>query len=252
MVDFRDKAGIMEKLRASGAIAPEAPTVKTLNDTHLRGVDCDKCGNMGYTITVKDGREYCVECICMVKRRALLNARKSGLDGLFEEYTFKNYKTPNDRYKLIKNKAAEYITLGKGKWFYISGTPGSGKTHICTAICSGLLKKGETVKYVIWREIAQKLKAAINSAEYVEIIDSLKRPQCLYIDDFMKGSITEADINRAIEIINARYNMPNKRTIISSELDVKDIRRIDEAVGGRIYQRSKGYCFKTPDVNWRN
>ena len=68
----------------------------------------------------------------------------------------------------------------------------------------------------------------------------------------MKGSITEADINRAIEIINARYNMPNKRTIISSELDISEIRKIDEAVGGRIYQRSKGYCFKAPNVNWRN
>ena len=252
MWNFKDAESVMARLRASGAIATEAPREPDLNDTHLNGVQCNICGNKGYVLIKEAGIEYAKVCVCMASRRAMFNARKSNMSGLFDKYTFKKFTTPNEQYKQIKEKAKEYIDYGSGKWFFVSGIPGSGKTHICTAICAGLLKKGHHVKYVIWRDVARDLKVKINDPEYNEIMDSLKRPGCLYIDDFMKGSITDADINRAIEIINARYNMPGKRTIISTELDIKDIRKIDEAVGGRIYERAKGYCFKSPNVNWRN
>ena len=247
-----DITGLIERLRAAGALAPESPPEKTLNDGELRGVNCNECGNMGYLLNVVDGICYTRECKCMVQRRALMQARKSGLDETLSAYTFKAYKTPDDRYKKLKEKAVEYVRTGSGKWFYISGNPGSGKTHLCTAICGALLKAGQPIKYVVWREIAQQLKAAINEDSFVEIMDKLKRPAVLYIDDFLKGSVTDADVNRAIEIINARYNMRSKRTIISSEMDIKDIRRIDEATGGRIHERCGGYCFKAPEVNWRN
>ena len=252
MIDLSNISAHIEKLRASGALVPEAPPEKTLNDTELRGVNCDICGNKGYTVRIENGQCFTKECVCMVQRRALMQARKSGLDETLSAKTFKSYKTPDDRFKAIKEKAQEYVKFGHGKWFYVSGIPGSGKTHLCTAICGALLKAGKPVKYVIWREIAQELRAKINDPEFGEIMDRLKRPQVLYIDDFLKGSITEADMNRAIEILNARYNLPNKRTIISSELEIKDIRNLDEATGGRIYQRAKGYCFKMPNVNWRN
>ena len=188
----------------------------------------------------------------MVQRQAMLRARQSGLDEIMASYTFKAYQTPDAQTEKIKESAMNYVRYGDGKWFYISGIPGSGKTHICTAICSSLLKSGMEVKYVLWRDIAQKLKSVVNDPEYGEIMESLKRPKVLYIDDFLVGTMTDADFNRAFDIINARYNMPSKRTIISSNRDLSFVRSMDEAVGSRIYQRSKGFCFKAPDINWRN
>lgn len=241
-----------EELIKSCAIPNADSTAKTLNDGALSGVECSICGNKGYTIR-KDGISiFTSECVCMNRRRALLRARKSGFDETLNAYTFRSFQTPDDFTRRVKERAADYVKHGSGKWFYISGKPGSGKTHICTAICNALLNDGKSVKYVLWREIAQKLKAAINEQEYEVIMRSLKSPDILYIDDFLKGTVSDADENRAFEIINARYNMPSKRTIISSERDIKDIRAIDEATGGRIWQRSKGYCFKTPGINWRN
>jgi DNA replication protein DnaC len=244
----------IQHLKASGAIAPDAAEEFDLNKTALYGVDCKICGNKGYTVVRLEGNMLATrECSCMVKRRAMMETRKSGLDGIVSKYTWKAYSTPDQRTEEIKKKALEYIRCGAENWFYISGIPGSGKTHICTAICSALLASGKQVKYVIWRELAQQLKASLNTPEYQALMDSLKRPEVLYIDDLLKGSVTEADENRALEIVNARYNMPGKRTIISSERDLSYIRSMDEAVGGRIYERCGmgRYCFKSPNKNWR-
>lgn len=72
----------------------------------------------------------------------------------------------------------------------------------------------------------------------------------LYIDDFLKGSVSEADLNLAYQLLNARYNAA-RRTIISSELSIGEIAGYDEAIAGRIFERFEGYSFKTAKVNRR-
>ena len=93
----------------------------------------------------------------------------------------------------------------------------------------------------------------------------LKKTDVLYIDDLFKGGKgedgkykppTAADINAAFEIINYRYNNPELVTIISSERTLVELNDIDEAIAGRIAERSKesGYCINLkPDKkrNWR-
>lgn len=250
--DFNNIEEFITALRVSGKLKPETYEPSDLNKGPLNGVDCPECGNTGHIHFEQNGYLFSKPCKCLKTRHSLLNIKKSGLADLLEEYTFKSYSTPDDKTRRIKEAAARYVQQGERSWFYISGKPGSGKTHICTAICSALLKRGISVKYVLWRDIAQKLKSVVNEPEFEEIMDELRRPEILYIDDFMKGTVSDADCNRAFEILNARYNSPKKRTIISSERDISEIRFLDEATGGRIYQRSKGYCFKAPDINWRN
>ena len=60
----------------------------------------------------------------------------------------------------------------------------------------------------------------------------------------------EADINLAYQLLNERYNT-RRRTIISSERSIEDILRIDEAVGGRIFELAREYCVMTANVNLR-
>ena len=57
----------------------------------------------------------------------------------------------------------------------------------------------------------------------------------------------------AFELINYRYNN-NLATVLSSELTVDQILFFDEAVGSRIYQRTKEYHWdiaKDPHKNYR-
>lgn len=62
---------------------------------------------------------------------------------------------------------------------------------------------------------------------------------------------TDKDINLAFELINHRYLDSTKSTIISSERTMEELMSIDEALGGRIYEKSRGYCLQAPKLNRR-
>lgn len=217
----------------------------------LDSVDCPVCGNSGVVVREdEDGIRWARECDCMKQRRSRKWIQKSGLADLLGRYTFSSFTTPDNKRARIKYAASEFCK-DEGGWWFIAGRPGSGKTHICTAICGELLKQKE-VRYMLWRDEIVKIKASLlNNAAYEAALAPLKRVPVLYIDDFLKGKITDADLNVAFEILNARYNDERKRTIISSEMRLHKILELDEAVGSRIYERAKHYCVDAPDENWR-
>ncbi len=233
-----------------------------LNDAKLKSIneragnekyiDCPICKNKGYTAVIENGSLIMRECECMAQRRTMKRIIASGLKDLVEANTFDNYETPQTWHGIAKKTAMDFVINGAGKWFTISGAPGSGKTHLCVAIASELMKANKEVRYLLWREEAPRLKSLVNERdEYERRIEQIKRVDVLYIDDFLKGNVTAADINLAFEILNARYNSKRTVTIISTERTIEDILEIDEAVGSRIYERSKGYYIKTPAENWR-
>lgn len=189
----------------------------------------------------------------MTIRKSLNMIEKSGLKDLIDTYTFEAYKPKESWQNNIKEAAQRFVDDNNGKWFYIGGQVGSGKTHICTAIVSELLKKGYPARYMLWRDESVKLKSFITeSEEYTKAINQFKKVKVLYIDDFFKNKPTEADILLAFEILNYRYINKDLITIISGEHDIDELMDIDSAVGSRIYQRSKEYCFTIPKSESKN
>lgn len=193
----------------------------------------------------------------MVKRKSLRLLRRSGLEDLVRDSTFKSYQTPDEFSRRAKETALDYVQHGEDKWFYISGHPGCGKTHLCTAICRRLLGQNIPVRYFLWREDGPKLKTMVNNDAdgYDKLMKEFVNVPVLYIDDFFKGKVTDADMNLAFALINARYNRRRKtRTIFSSERSIAEIRKLDEAFGGRISERAEGYILNAPNnaINWRD
>jgi DNA replication protein DnaC len=211
------------------------------------GVDCPECLNRGYIARAANGTVVSHECPCMARRRSLRALERSGLRHLVDEYTFERYETPEEWQREAKRAAMAYVADGGGgQWFCMSGAVGSGKTHLCTAICAALIAGGKSARYMRWRDDSSKLKAAITDApEYARLIEPLKMADVLYIDDLLKTehgrSPTQGDVNLAFELLNARYINRELITLISSERSARDLLRIDEAVGSRIYERSKGW-----------
>lgn len=224
-------------------------------DSPMRGVNCPLCKNTGQITYIRDEDKtlWTKDCDCMKLRRNLVHIRESRLEDLVNKYTLEAYEEATPDNTVLKNKAVEYVKQSKpNDWFYISGQVGSGKSHLCVGMCSGFLMQGKTVRYMMWREDAPKLKALVNKAEeYEKVMKPFKSADVLYIDDFLKGShITDADMNIAFELINHRYNL-NKRTIISSEMSIGQIAPYDEAVASRILERSRMFCMIAPNHNWR-
>lgn len=223
----------------------------------LTGYDCPDCLNRGYFERVDDmGRKFSEPCKCMEIRRSLRNIEKSGLKDLLERCTFDTWKVSAEWQRDAATRACEYVRE-RSEWFYIGGTVGAGKTHLCTAICGALLKRGYSVRYVLWRDFSTQAKAVVNDdVAYQALVEPLKRVKVLYIDDLLKtkkgAEPTQGDVNLLFEIINARYNDKKLLTIISTELSIERLLEIDPAVGSRIYERSKKHCIQLEGVqNYR-
>lgn len=215
------------------------------NPGSLEGYDCPECLNRGFSYkTDEDGYIISVPCKCMTIRNNRRRVEQSGLADLLSRYTFEAWRTDEEWQGEIYNRAKRFAENPDG-WFAVSGRPGTGKTHICTAICGALMKKGYDVRYMLWRDAATTLKANAldDAAAYSREIEPLKTVQVLYIDDFFKTGgkrpPTVMDVNLAFEIVNARYNTSGLITIVSSERSLDELMRIDEATASRIYERTK-------------
>lgn len=219
------------------------------------GIDCPDCLNRGfyYRFAAEHG-PIMVRCHCMARREALRRITKSGLAPAMRRMTFDTYETPNEWQQRILLAAKEYAANPEG-WFFIGGQVGAGKTHICTAILQEL-SMNYPVRYMLWRDESARIKAALNEPEGVSLMRDLKNAPVLYIDDLFKGAErpTQGDLNLAFELLNYRYNDERFCTIISTEKLIGELIEIDEAIGSRIAERSKGHMVnlnRDPSRNWR-
>lgn len=230
-------------------------TPGNLND--VDGYNCELCKNRGHSLVLgADGVELYRECRCIQTRATLQRAKKSGLGDVITEYTFDKYITTEDWQLNLKRTAQAFCTEDSAKWFFIGGTVGCGKTHLCTAIAAHYIKAGYEVKYMLWAEEAKKLKALVNDESYQSLIEKYKSVPVLYIDDFLKvkqgEQPTAADINLAFEIINHRLINREAITIISSEKMLDEIMDYDEATMSRIYQKTGVYKLNIPKDRNKN
>lgn len=229
----------------------ELPTVY-LPDYSCMTHNCNKCNNKRKIAYLNDDGEFALkQCDCVAEIRIKSMLRKSGMLDIADRYTLENYTTGETWQEHIKNVAKEFIADAGQNWFFIGGQVGCGKSHICTAIVIELIKQGKQADYMKWHDESMELKQNITDSEkYDKRVKELKTAPVLYIDDFFKSAPTVADKRLAFEIIDHRYNNRNLITIVSSELQIRDIIAQDEATGSRIYERSKKYQINiNPDIN---
>ena len=204
-----------------------------------KGFNCERCKNRG-SIAIKDknGKMAIEPCSCREIRKAKKLIKESGINN---ESSFADFKVTKNYQEAMLARAKEFVADPSGKWFYMAGQNGIGKSLLCTAMVNELLSKYVPCKYMLWRDVSVKLKAVVNNAEeYMAIMEPLKTINVLYIDDFLKTeqgkSPTEADIKLAFELLNQRY-CNRLSTIISCERSLTEVINIDEAVGSRIYEK---------------
>ena len=231
------------------------------------GFDCKFCRNKGWIAVVQKEPTYITQatklCGCLEVRKMIKNAKASGMGDLLD-HKLENFETTEEWQKTVFQLANEYLESKGDSWFAVLGQSGAGKTMICSAIANKLLKRYKKVKFMTWTEFTEKLKRMRFDADRDEYFEEFSKVEVLYIDDFLKGSITTdengrlkanaTDVKYAFHLINERYN---KRlvTIISSEYLIDDIREyVDEAVAGRINERCREFCLqirKDKNKNYR-
>lgn len=230
----------------------------TIGSLHLKdGFNCERCLNRGHYWVVKEYNNTYIQemnhCECREIRQSIHNTRESGMGDLLK-HRLEHYQTTEEWQKRILDKATSYLKANSDSWFTIIGQSGAGKTMICSAIAYELLQRYRQVKFIAWTEFVEKLKRMKFDADREDYFTEYSRAEVLYIDDLFKGSlnyddlgrlkVNQTDVKYAFQLLNERYN---KRlvTIISSEFLIDDIKlNVDEAIAGRIKERSTNYCVQ--------
>jgi DNA replication protein DnaC len=187
--------------------------------------------------------------------------KQSGISEEFCNKGFNEFETFNDKQlENAKSKAIDYyrrfsrIEHEKCNSILFSGQVGAGKTHLGVAICSNLMNHcSVAVTYMMYRNVITKLKQnLLDEEEYIRELEKYANARLLYIDDMLKGRITDADVNIMYEIINYRY-MNRLPLVLSTEKSPQQLLEFDEAIGSRILEMCKGNIvyLQGKELNYR-
>lgn len=165
--------------------------------------------------------------------------------------TYKNYETDTKIQRDMLDTATSYflrfdrIKNQEQNSIMLLGSPGVGKTHLLQATAVKLIKEKKIgVVYMSYVEVMTKLKQLKNDGpEYQNLINKYKNADVLFLDDLLKGKVTESDILVSFEIINFRINK-HLPMLISSELTIDELIGYDRATTGRLFNASKGFIMQ--------
>lgn len=222
--------------------------------------ECSLCRDTGWIIENTRGQNHAKQCSCRKVKEARRMIEQSGISMEFQNKKFENFDTRNiPQLVNAKNKAITYyqsffeIEYTRNNSIMFCGQVGSGKTHLGTAICSNLMSQNVAVIYMPYRNAVTKIKQTLtNDSVYEREMSRYTQARVLYIDDFLKGRITESDVNIIYEIVNYRY-MNNLPIIVSTEKFLDDLISFDEAIGSRIIEMCRGNIVQLQgkELNYR-
>lgn len=211
-----------------------------------------------------------------LKTNAIGFMKKNSLmtDDSIWKKTLNSYKTTDQETTLAKSKAEQFVSdllvknthgrIESNAHVVLTGTTGSGKTHLSMGMIYRYLKESgytQKVMLVSYRELLEQLKFAMNDEEARkkitgEIMTEIKRADLVLVDDIgaqlgkpdAPTNPTPYDIDTMSSLFEARLD---KATIITMNLSANEIKRL---YGERVYSRivnNVGDRFikfeKTPD-----
>lgn len=236
-------------------------TPRKTNPDPKREYQCPECKDMRFIyVTDENGREMVRKCRCYEIRRSQEMMMSCGISEEFQKKTFDNFDVAGSRQlENAKNKAVQYAEHfcdtehDRHNSIMFFGQVGAGKSHLGTAVCGRLMQSGVAVIYMAYRNAVTKIKQnIIDEDAYRRELNQYASARVLYIDDLLKGKLTDADINIMYEIVNYRY-MNNMPLIISTEKSTGDLLEFDEAIGSRLLEMCRGNIIQLQgkELNYR-
>ena len=218
---------------------------------------CPKCKDKGFLERIDEhGYTFWRDCECTIIQKAKEMMERSGISAEFQKKSFVNFDTRGEaQLSNAKVKAVEYVKSfektehDRRNSIMFTGQVGAGKTHLGTAICSELMNAGIAVIYMAYRNAITKIKQNLIDEEvYHREMEKYTSARVLYIDDLLKGRLTDSDVNIMYEIVNYRY-MNNMPIIISTEKSIDDLLEFDEAIGSRLIEMCRGNIVQLQGKN---
>ncbi|ATY28691.1 MULTISPECIES: ATP-binding protein [Bacillus] len=253
--DCKDKGIIVYRIHqdTERQLRKEQKTMESLNadqmvreEDYLAGKVClpDKAREWKTT--------FSKQCECVKRKKIARLMKASGITEEFEMLLFGNFIT-DGKPAMIKDAyecAMEYfkdfqkVKGERSNSIALLGQPGSGKTHLLTAIMNNLIKKKSV--YCMYFPYVEGMGNLRDNFDQLESkLDAMRKADVLFIDDLFKPvkgepRATDWQVEQIQSVVNYRY-LNHKPLLVSSELDTAALLDIDEALGSRIHQMCRNY-----------
>lgn len=142
-----------------------------------------------------------------------------------------------------KNYAAR---IDGGQSFYFSGSFGTGKTHLASAIARQLAYHGKRIRFVTSVDLLIELQSTYGKAEAEkDVLARYSKCDVLFLDDFGKEPPTEWALSRLYAIVNNR-DADMMPIVVTSNYRISDLTTrmagCDESTAEALASRLAGMC----------
>lgn len=144
--------------------------------------------------------------------------------------TLENYNAQSFGQKRALSAAKRFAdgfdnALETGANLIMSGSPGTGKTHLAIGIAHQAMKQGHTAMFMTTMNAIRVVRETYRNGEKTErrAIQQLAEPDLLILDEVGVQMGTDSERKILFEIINARYEQMCPMILISN-LDIEGVR----------------------------
>lgn len=207
---------------------------------------CPKCGDSGWIIIEKDGREQAVRCDCSRRKAAQAQAELANIPVRFQHCYLKGYMAPKESSSILKAKKAvkqfvdDYPAVDKG--LLLQGPVGVGKTRLLCTIASELWLRFPhlNIYYIDWNDLVRTMRSGedAQSRDFQQIHQLIQRlTECdVLLFDELGASKTSAWVQDNIYFVfNRRYN--NQKITVAASNFFDQGGDVQETLGERLGER---------------
>jgi DNA replication protein DnaC len=115
-------------------------------------------------------------------------------------------------------RLADCIWIKEGKNLIITGATGTGKTYLVSAFGNAACRKSLKVRSYRVNRLLTDLAIGRGNGSYNRLLDDLKKPDLLILDDFGMASLDPSACRDLLEVIDDRHG--RKSIAISAQLPV--------------------------------